>query len=125
MGWHINKIVNTAEFTKEQAEILGASAHEYIAHVYEDDDGVKELFGYAGLKDVGNVLFFNPEHLEHMDYVTWNTKLCRTIADMGVEGDICFSSHEGDNAGQMWGVRFAGGQVFKLAGSAATAYKVV
>src|SRR5579863_3880705 len=57
-------------------------------------------------------LVFNYDHMEHMDYV-WESEVLEVLCKYEVSGDICFTSHDGDNAGQEWGYRFDGhgGQV--------------
>ncbi len=61
-------------------------------------------------------LYFNDDHEEHMDFVG-DAAVQKILKKHKAEGDICFGSLEGDNAGSFWGYRFDGkGGMTKLNG---------
>ena len=116
MGWHINLVVNTVKINSVVALDLyncGADA----SFSWEEECNFPML---EGIIDDGK-LVFNPDHMEHMDYV-WQPEVQAVLKKHKVEGDICFSSNDGDNRGQFWGYRFfvdkdGVGQVVELKGS--------
>ena len=114
MGWFIDEVENTVTFTKTQAEQLISDGWKLTDHIYEAEEAKEEFFGWGEIEEIGNILYFNMDHMEHMDYLTWNDDLCKLIASMKVEGDVCFASEEGDNAGESWGVRFDGQGGYKV-----------
>lgn len=80
---------------------------------YLDKNTVKINSGAAlDLYNCGGIIYngklvFNPDHMEHMDYVC-QPKVLAVLKKHKVRGDICFSSNEGDNKGQKWGYHFDG-----------------
>ena len=96
MGWYIAEIINNAEISDKCAEEL-FEAQDFESEIwYAKDDVV-----YNGR------LNFDPDHMEHMDYV-WKPKIQEVLKKHNVKGDICFGSLEGDNFGSFWGYRFDG-----------------
>ena len=116
MGWKINNVANEPRFTKEQAEKLAAALWEKVEHVYSEEEALDELF--TGPDDDGlYFLHFDPDHMEHMDWLTGWDNLVEIVAGEYVTGDVAFSSIEGDNKGQPWGVRFDGtGKYMRIVG---------
>lgn len=106
MGWSIENLVNEVKISPQCAkELFGAQ--EYEQEIWYE------------LKDVTykGKLTFNPDHLEHMDYVHL-PHIQEALLKHKVKGDICFGSLEGDNAGEFWGYRFDGkGGVQSLKGT--------
>jgi hypothetical protein len=105
MGWHISLQINNVAISDEcAAELLEKCPH--IFESYDDDfDGVRE----------GTTLWFNYDHMEHMDYVG-DSKVLAVLKTHKVNGDICFSSADGDNSGSNWGYRFKDGAMTRLKG---------
>lgn len=106
MGWNISLVDNTVRFSKECAEELFA--------VGEEDE---IWFGLEELKDQdGNYkLTFFEDHMEHMDYV-YREDILSILKKYKVNGDITFTSNQGDNSGSSWGYRFKDGELTKLVG---------
>lgn len=93
MAWSIECTVNTVVVPKTLIKELIA-AQEYEEELWYRDDQV--------LDDEGH-LTFNPDHMEHMDYM-WNEKIQAVLKAAYVKGDICFQSLEGDNEGESWAI---------------------
>lgn len=68
--------------------------------------------------DESGKLIFSVDNYEHMDYLNGGyPMIIEILKRYEVEGDICFGSLEGDNAGEFWGYRFDGkGGMKKLRG---------
>jgi hypothetical protein len=119
MSWRINLIKNEVIITTKIADELLAldNAEEYFGDIEEVDTdyALDYLVGY--MDDEGNNrLYFNPDNMEHMDYVS-DKNVQNVLMRHKVSGDICFSSENGDNAGTAWGYRFDGkGGMIKLEG---------
>lgn len=95
MGWRINCVKNEPEISEECAEeLIPLLSGEYG---FEEADEILE----------DGKLYFDCDHMEHMDYV-WFDGVADVLNKHKVKGDICFTSNEGDNAGQSWGYRFDG-----------------
>lgn len=111
MGWRIHEIKNTVKINSKIAlDLYGCGAD--VCSAWEDECDFPSL---GGIIDDGK-LVFNPDHMEHMDYV-WEPKIQEVLKRHKVKGDICFSSNDGDNKGQRWGYRFDGeGGMVKLTG---------
>ncbi len=99
--WSIGVVVNTVEITKECAKEL------FEAQDNEQDD---EEYIWSEPENVAykGKLCFNPDHMEHMDFLATDEKIVEILKKHKVAGDICFGSLEGDNKGQFWGYRFDG-----------------
>lgn len=99
MGWTINEFENnTLKLTKKQAKEL------YAAQAYEG-----EVWDYPdSILDDGGYLFFNSDHMEHMDYLSNNDGIVAKLREFKIQGRVLFCSHEGDNAGEYWGHEFDG-----------------
>lgn len=108
MSWSIYEMVNTVDnIPNECIHDLFDEAQDYEGQIWADP---KEVVDERGL------LRFDPELMEHMDYLA-NDKAIRVLKRYEVEGDICFGSLEGDDAGEFWGYRFDGkGGMKKLKG---------
>lgn len=98
--WTIGCAVNTVIISNECAHDLFDEAQSYEGEIWNDCDEVID-------KKTG-LLQFNPDHMEYMDYLTDHDKVIKILKRYNAEGDICFGSLEGDNAGQFWGYRFDG-----------------
>jgi len=90
-----------------------------------DKKCAKELFKLNPLdiwRDIDEVtyngkLYFNPDHHEHMDFLSTSDRVIKILKKHKVKGDIWFGSLEGDNSGEFWGYRFDGkGGMKKLTG---------
>lgn len=97
MGWYIQEGKNEVEISRKCAEEL------FEAQAYEG-----ELWDSADDVAPDGRLAFNADHMEHMDYLATNEAMVAVLCKHKVRGDICFESHEGDNAGEYWGYRFDG-----------------
>jgi hypothetical protein len=105
MGWQISVQVNDVVITKECAQELFDASEKQHQTWYEVDE-VMESDG---------TLYFNSDHMEHMDYVS-NPEYLEILKKYKVNGDICFSSADGDNSGANWGYRFKDGEMVTLTG---------
>ena len=97
MSWSIAELVNNVEITPECAKEL-FKGQGYKGEIWDD----------AGEVTNGGKLYFNPDHMEHMDYIGRNKFVVKTLNKYKAKGDICFGSVEGDDAGSFWGYRFDG-----------------
>src|SRR6478609_10917370 len=95
MSWSIGCIKNTVEVSNEVATDI----------FYKLVDEL-ELYSVEDILDDGK-LYFNNDHMEHMDYV-WHVD--DALAKAGCVGEIAFASVEGDNAGDWWKYTFADGK---------------
>ena len=97
MSWSIANIVNEVKISKKCAREL------FEAQGYEGE-------AWSEIEDVASAgkLNFNPDNMEHMDYIGNNDAVRQVLLKYKVKGDICFGSLEGDNAGSFWGYRFDG-----------------
>jgi hypothetical protein len=105
MGWKINLDKNTVKITSEIALALyncGADVCSAWAH----ECSFPMMPGLEGII-YGGKLVFNPDHLEHMDYL-WDPKVQEVLMRFKVEGIVGFSSNQGDNKGQKWSYHFDG-----------------
>ena len=95
--WSIGEIINNVKVPQKCAKEL------YDSQEYEG-----ELWN--SLEDVlsEGKLYFNPDHMESMDYLEAHDAFLKILSKYKVKGDICFGSLEGDNAGSFWGYRFDG-----------------
>lgn len=103
MGWYIELLEDTVKVPKAAVKELNAWAL---------DEGLI----YAGdtLVHKGK-LVFNSDHMEHMDFV-WQEKFLTIAKKHKFNGDITFTSADGDNAGSNWGYRFKNGEMKNLIG---------
>lgn len=102
MGWHINLERNTVRINSHVAlDLYNCDAP--VAGAWQDECSFPML---EGIIDAGR-LVFNSDHMEHMDYV-WQAEVLLVLCRHKVEGDVCFSSNDGDNRGESWGYRFDG-----------------
>jgi hypothetical protein len=107
MGWSIALIENTVEVPSGLAEDL-VTADKYQEVFYDVDDVTTKVRTGKGKNQKQVVrLHFNPDHMEHMDWVS-RGELQATLCLHKVKGDILFGSLEGDNDGEFWGYRFDG-----------------
>jgi len=107
MGWHIHLVKDTVEINSHIAlDLYNCDAQ--VCSAWHDECDFPMLEGIIN----DGKLVFNPDHMEHMDYV-WEPEVLEVLCKHRVRGDICFTSHDGDNAGESWGYRFdgEGGQV--------------
>lgn len=120
MGWNISLLENTAHVPLESRANVAEACIEYSEAFWSSDgltsaEQIDRVFGGSGPDDT--LIQFDSDDMEHMDYVTHNEEICRTMAAVGVTGRICFGSLEGDNKGKFWGVEFASGNYRKLTGT--------
>lgn len=109
MGWNIALTKNDVEISPKCAKDL-FEAQSYEGERWSELEYVTE----------DGKLAFDPDMMEHMDYLD-DEDVQKVLKHHKVKGDICFTSVEGDNAGQSWGYRFDGkGGMVELAG--ATSY---
>ncbi len=135
MGWSIAVLSNTVEISEECAEKLWAldrteycqkceknfvpvgdtDKERYSFYCYDEKHRKKYLSYTSGslwdsieyITEDGK-LSFNSDHMEHMDYLADSAEIVQVLTEHKVEGDICFGSLDGDNAGSFWGYRFDG-----------------
>ncbi len=107
MSWSIELLENNVKINAECAkEILKLQQQEIDPDLQLSDIYYEEH------------LLFNSDYAEHMDYLSSNKKYLKILCKHVAQGDICFGSLEGDNAGQFWGYRFDGkGDYKRLEGS--------
>lgn len=98
MGWNIALISNTVKISRACAEDLFNAQNEASCG---------ELWGDSDDVVYKNKLSFDPDHMEHMDYLQ-DDVFQDVLKKHKVKGDVCFGSLEGDNAGSFWGYRFDG-----------------
>lgn len=105
MGWHISNEKNEVQISEAVIDGLWQAYQNNDlsqTHWYDKD----EIY-YKG--DNGKkYLYFNDDHMEGMDYLSYEEKAIEILKKHKVKGDICFQSTEGDNAGDAWGYRFDG-----------------
>lgn len=112
MGWHINLVKNEVKITEAIVKELRFETDLAYEYEWESDD---DVFAFYGADDIR--LNFNPDHMEHMDYLH-DEDVQRVLKKHKVKGDVCFSSDDGDNAGTSWGYRFDGkGGMVELVGT--------
>jgi NAD-dependent DNA ligase len=116
MGWFIQEGKNEVVVSKKCAEELFKVQEEgRCDEVWDDADSVAP----------DGRLAFTTDHMEHMDYLT-NEDIVAVLCKHKVKGDICFESHEGDNAGDYWGYRFDGkGGMKPLTGTCTVVFEEV
>jgi hypothetical protein len=106
MAWNIGVIVNTIvvpeEFKFEFDQIMEDNFCDEPFDVYQSKIEMIE------------------DYMEHMDTFPRLAVEYPQVAELfekyKVNGDICFSSAEGDNKGSQWGYRFQDGVMTKLVG---------
>lgn len=102
MGWHIHLVLNTVKIDSEIALAL-YKCDAQVRFAWEQECSFPMLEGIIN----NGKLVFNYDHLEHMDYV-WEPEVLEVLCKFKVQGDVCFTSHDGDNAGESWGYHFDG-----------------
>lgn len=106
MGWNINVEKNTLRVEHE--------AIRSLRKVLVDNERYPWYGCIAEITDEGKFVL-NHDAMEHMDCF-WNEELQEIFRKKGVSGQICFSSSEGDNAGEKWGYAFTCDGVKHLTG---------
>ena len=97
MSWYINNVVNTPVLETEcERDLLET---KIIKYVHERD--------VYNLTDDDGHLIFEMDDMEHMDFIE-DSEVQDVLKKHCIKGDICFTSSDGDNAGEMWGYRFDG-----------------
>lgn len=127
MGWFIKVIENTAIVPLDKREVVArwmvsncADAYSgRTSMVYDDLYHVEApaheilslVFGGGHRPDepTPQLIIFDSDNMEHMDFVTRDDEVCRFLAAVGTRGRILFGSLDGDNSGQFWGVEFGSG----------------
>lgn len=110
MSWSIALIDNTVSITKALAKKL------FEIQKYEEDDSGPYFYSEDEVVDGGR-LQFNPDHEEHMDYLSQSDEIVDALKAAKVKGVITFGSLEGDDDGSFWGYRFDGnGGMVRLKG---------
>lgn len=97
MGWRINLVKNDLPLAPEACAEINALNHH------------RQIKAYDGK------LVFDRDHLEWMDYVN-EPELLAVLERHKVNGEILWSSSEGDNRGERWGYRFVDGAMTKITG---------
>lgn len=100
MGWQIAELKNTVKISKAAEKEITEWAQKTI----DIDDVV-----YNGK------LYFNPDYMEHMDFL-WQEGFDEIAEKFKLNGEVCFGSLDGDNAGEFWGYRFTKGKMTFLTG---------
>lgn len=122
MAWTINEIENTITITPELAAELNPIIAELCPdHFYEDGEPFTEHYvrnpeTFRSEKTGMYAPYFNPDHSEHMDWLTQSEEVMRRMAAAGVEGRVCFGDLDSGTDDPFWGVEFASGQYRKLTG---------
>lgn len=107
MAWSIDLLSNTIKISKKMAQKIYEATME---NGYNDTfDGVESVRNDDGFLD------FNPDHMEHMDYL-WKEEVQKAFCALKVNGEVHFADNEGDSKGKMWGYRFKNGTFTKLVG---------
>lgn len=96
MSWSIEVIVNNVKIPKT-----------LIKELFDAQKG-EEIWYDVNEVTYDAVLSFNPDHMEHMDFLGTNKKIVSILKRAKLTGDICFGSLDGDNSGSFWGYRFDG-----------------
>jgi hypothetical protein len=110
--WSIACLVNTVAISEEARREL-FELQDFDGEFWDDKDSVTIL-----QDDDIEVLCFNEDHQEHMDYLGSNDEIVAVLKKHKVKGEVCFGSLEGDNTGEFWGYRFDGkGGMIALTGS--------
>lgn len=99
MGWYINLIENELPISDEAAADIVA---------IEDYNLPKE-----NERVLDGKLRFQMKHKEWMDYV-WNKSILDVLLKHKANGQVLFSSSDGDNKGKTWGYRFTDGVLAEL-----------
>jgi len=99
MGWFIHELENTLKVPKPcLKELLDIGIKECL---YDETDTIQDIVNSDG------VLFFNSDHMEHMDFL-WMPKIQKVLKKYKVSGKVRFCDVEGDNAGTWWSYEFDG-----------------
>lgn len=106
MGWNIALVDNTVELSEACAKALFEIGGDYDLWAE-----IEEL----QIDDTRYQLYFNKDYMENMDYLH-REDILAILLKFKVNGDVTFTSHEGDNIGQSWGYRFKDGVLTKLVG---------
>lgn len=96
MSWNINVTKNSVKVSGDFNVInekLWALAPDFYGETLVNENGKLE---------------FLEDWMEHMDWLSWNAKVLDYLSSLDASGTISFSSNEGDNAGDRWGIRFNG-----------------
>lgn len=115
MAWTIACLENSLYIDKVAALDVAKAALKFCPDAFYDaqanmsDDLTlgKVLLCQSLTNGEGFKLRFDPDAMEHMDYLTHNKDFCNALACAGAEGRVLFGSLEGDDAGSFWGVDFA------------------
>ena len=106
MGWRIYCIENTVKVTPECQEEL------FMTQLYDavDPDAGGEF--WECLEDVVDgdderMIYFNPDHAEHMNWLT-NRHLLNVLLKHKVAGTVKFADLEGGKSPAFWGYSFDG-----------------
>jgi hypothetical protein len=103
MGWRIGLIKNTVQVP--QSYVPNLFEYGELEGLWYDEEDVLE----------DGLLTFDDDHMEHMDYV-WHPGILSILAEAKVNGEIAFSSVDGDNAGKWWKYTFTNGECTKTVG---------
>jgi hypothetical protein len=106
MGWYINLVKNDLIINDGVKAGINALEHWVDPRFSKPINGI-------GISYEGDKLVFLRRHKEWMDYV-WNKEVLKILLDNKVNGEIWFSSSDGDNAGTGWGYRFVDGVMSEL-----------
>jgi hypothetical protein len=99
MGWNINCLKNDLPITPEMARELNA---------------LEKSIGISVDETEGRI-YFNMDHMEHMDYM-WRSEVNEILLRHKANGEVCFNSADGDDAGCNWGYRYTDGVLTRLTG---------
>jgi len=102
MSWSIGVVKNDLKVSKECFEKLNAWA--------EDNDQC--LYHNSGDGTIG----FDHDAMEHMSAPLYDDDFLGILKEYKVNGSVCFSSVEGDDAGENWGFQFTDGELKQLKG---------
>lgn len=100
MSWTVNVVEDTVKISKAKIK----AANTALMNVDSND-----YFSYAGEAiDEDGCLIINDDAQEHIDLFGNDEGLLKEFLKFKPKGKLCFSSEEGDNAGDAWGYEFDG-----------------
>jgi len=112
MGWSIECLENTLKISRECAEELYFNGlHEYYWPEDDEDDRLEQVYD----EETG-LIEFNPDHMEHQDFL-FRDDVQAILKKHKVNGEVLWTSADGDNCGENWGYRFKDGECTRLKGT--------
>jgi len=104
MGWQIALLENKIKVSSKVAKELFDLSEKDLSEIWYSENDVT---------DENDVLQFNPDHMEHMDYL-WDVEYQKILKRNKIKGRALFGDLDGDNFGTFWGYEFDGKGGMKL-----------